>query len=88
VQLAPEGTAIFRAYLGGSGNDLANGIALGMATITNADSTLSTNVVAYIVGTTASPNFPVTGTSKFHGNRLYPYAFVARIDFTNSAVGP
>jgi hypothetical protein len=88
VQLAPEGTAIFRAYLGGSGNDLANGIALGMATITNADSTLSTNVVAYIVGTTASPNFPVTGTSKFHGNRLYPDAFVARIDFTNSAVGP
>jgi hypothetical protein len=91
MQLDPEGTTnngVFRAYFGGSGGDLASGVALGAVITTNGDSTLSTNVVAYIVGTTASPNFPMTGTSKFHGSRVYPDAFLARIDFTNSAVGP
>ena len=91
MQLDPEGTTnngVFRAYFGGSGGDLANGVALGTVITTNGDNTLSTNVVAYIVGTTTSPNFPMTGTSKFHGSRVYPDAFLARIDFTNSAVGP
>lgn len=88
MQLDPTGTNVFKAYLGGSGNDRANGIALGTATTINADSTPSTNVIAYIVGTTTSTKFPAVGTSKFHGSRLYPDAFVARIDFTNSAVGP
>ena len=67
---------------------LPGAVALGAVITTNGDNTLSTNVVAYIVGTTTSPNFPMTGTSKFHGSRVYPDAFLARIDFTNSAVGP
>ena len=80
VQLDPQGASSFAAYLGGPGNDQANGIAL--------DTTSSTNVIAYIVGTTSSAKFPAVGTSKFHGSTLYPDAFVARIDFTNSAAGP
>ena len=46
VELAPNGTNVFSAYLGGSGNDQANGIAL--------DQTTGTNVIAYIVGTSTS----------------------------------
>src|SRR5262249_47888222 len=49
TRLSASGTsAVFSTYLGGSGADQANGIALD----------LSGN--AYLVGTTASTNFPVT----------------------------
>ena len=79
-QLDPGGSNVFTAYFGGSGNSQANGIAL--------DTTSSTNVIAYIVGNTMSTNLPAAGSSRFHGSRLYPDAFVAQIDFTNSPTGP
>ena len=73
VELAPNGTNVFSAYLGGPGNDQANGIAL--------DLTTGSNVIAYIVGTTTTTNFPGTAPFTFHGGKNRSDAFVSRIQF-------
>jgi hypothetical protein len=73
VVLAPNGTNQFSAYLGGSGNDQANGIALDLAS--------GPNPIAYLAGTTWSTNFPGTATNTFHGNKKYSDAFMSRIQF-------
>jgi hypothetical protein len=73
VVLAPNGTNRFSAYLGGSGNDQANGIALDLVS--------GPDPVAYLAGTSFSTNFPGTATNSFHGNKKYSDAFMSRIQF-------
>jgi hypothetical protein len=73
VELDPNGAQLFCAYLGGSGMDRANGIAL--------DTTTTTNVIAYIVGTTTSGDFPGAYPSGSPRLKQQSDAFVARILF-------
>jgi hypothetical protein len=61
---------LFSAFLGGSGNDQANGIAFD----TNAGA-------AYLVGTTTSTNFPGTVPGSSPGKKKKSNAFVTRIQF-------
>jgi hypothetical protein len=71
VVLDPTGSNfLFSAYLGGSGNDQANGIVFD----TNANA-------AYLVGTTTSTNFPGTIPGSSPGKRKYSNAFLSRILF-------
>ena len=73
VELNPSGSNLFKAYVGGFGNNMANGIALDTRTTPGSP-------IAYMVGTTGSTNFPGTAPSKIHGNHIYGDAFVARIE--------
>ena len=73
VELAPNGTNLFSAYLGGVESDQANGIALDLAS--------GAGPIAYLVGTTTSTNFPGTAPDTFHGKKKYSDAFMSRIEF-------
>ena len=71
AKLSPAGNSLtFSTFLGGSGSDVANGIAL--------DSSGS----AYLVGDTTSSNFPATGWQKT--NRGSQDAFVAKFSTDGS----
>ncbi len=73
LKLSPSGSAlVFSTYLGGSGSDAGNGIALD----------LSAN--AYIVGDTTSLNFPASGLQK--GNKGGQDAFVASINSSGTSL--
>jgi hypothetical protein len=73
LKLSPSGSAlVFSTYLGGSGSDAGNGIALD----------LSAN--AYIVGDTTSLNFPASGLQK--GNKGGQDVFVASINSSGTSL--
>jgi hypothetical protein len=73
LKLSPSGSAlVFSTYLGGSGSDAGNGIALD----------LSAN--AYVVGDTTSLNFPASGLQK--GNKGGQDAFVASINSSGTSL--
>ncbi len=69
AKLSPAGNAlVYATYLGGSGEDDGNGIAV--------DGTGA----AYVTGATASTNFPTVNALQPHlGGGVYPDAFVAKI---------
>ena len=74
VELDPTGSNfLFSAFIGGVGNDQANGIALDVNT--------GPGPIAYIVGTTTTTNFPGTAHATFHGSRSHSDAFVGKIQF-------
>jgi hypothetical protein len=73
LKLSPAGSAlVFSTYLGGSGSDAGNGIAL------------DPSGNSYVVGDTTSLNFPATGLQK--GNKGGQDAFVASISSTGSSL--
>jgi hypothetical protein len=76
AELDPGGSNLFYAiYLGGSHNDTSGGIAV------------DEQGNAYIVGTTASPDFPVTpGALQTSYRGVGPHAFVAKLNRDGSSL--
>lgn len=78
TKLNTTGTApVYSTYLGGSGNDFGNSIAI------------DNSGIAYITGYTSSTNFPTTpgafNTSfSFNTEGLYPDVFVTKLNITGS----
>ena len=69
-ELGPSGAIVSSTYLGGSGQDYAQAIAL------------DSSSAAYVVGATSSPNFPVIAGAPqgtFAGTALNSNAFLAKI---------
>lgn len=75
VKLDWKGDVAYSTFLGGSGRDIGWAIAVdGFGG-------------AYVAGSTASQNFPVTDSSKFGGG-LQDDAFVSKLDFPCAGKGP
>jgi hypothetical protein len=75
LKLSPAGNSlVFSTYLGGSGLDVANGVAV--------DS--SANI--YIAGDTTSTNFPATSAAYQRSNRGSQNAFVAKLNSNCSSL--
>lgn len=73
AELSSAGTLIFGTYLGGSGNDVANGIAVDTSGV-------------YVVGTTASTNFPGTTTGFQTTISGASNGFVAKLNSSGAAL--
>ena len=77
MKLAAGGTPVYSTYLGGSGNDVVNGIAVDTASPPN----------AYVTGETASTNFPGTSSSTIQStNAGGDDAFITELNPTGSAL--
>jgi uncharacterized protein (TIGR03437 family) len=75
TKLDASGKIVYSTYLGGSSNDVAYGIAV------------DANGNAYIAGTTASPNFPLTAEAFESTPRSNStHAFVAKLNASGSAL--
>ena len=75
TKLDPSGQIVYSTYLGGSGPDIAYGIAV------------DASGNAYVAGTTASPNFPVTaGSFQTTPHSAATHAFVAKLNASGSAL--
>lgn len=71
-KLSPSGTLLYSTYLGGSGSDSAYGIAV------------DAQGNAYVVGTTASTNFPTTPSALQSVNRGNNDAFLTKLAASGS----
>jgi len=75
VKLNPAGSAIiFSTYLGGSGIDSGDGLAL------------DNSGAAYVTGSTSSPDFPTVNPIQIRSADYNNYAFVTKINPTGSAI--
>ena len=74
LKLNASGALVYSTYLGGSGQDIANGVAVDG----------SGNI--YVAGTTASANFPTAGTPIQSSNKGQGDAFVSKLDSTGTTL--
>jgi len=81
--LPPTQQLLYATYLGGSGSDLAAGIAVS----TDVDSS-TTGIDVYVAGSTTSPDFPTNGVnSPFQATPAEPgtHGFVSRVNLGTTA---
>jgi hypothetical protein len=77
LKMSPTGSLVYDVVFGGSGTDVAGGIAVDY--LGN----------AYVAGSTTSNNFPITSSApqkNFYGNSSDPDAFVAKVSSTGTAL--